>query len=64
MSQKYLNINPIARMMSIETFRIFENESVDELIQKLSTSLGDVFKKVAVDFALHPGVQCHRLVCE
>ena len=51
MSQKYLNINPIARMMSIETFRIFENESVDELIQKLSTSLFDVFKKVAVDFA-------------
>ena len=38
-------------MMSIETFRIFENESVDELIQKLSTSLFDVFKKVAVDFA-------------
>ena len=34
MSQKYLNTNPIARMMSIETFRIFENESVDELIQK------------------------------
>ena len=51
MSQKYLNINPIARMMSIETFRIFENESVDELIQKLSTSFFDVFKKVVVDFA-------------
>lgn len=51
MSQKYLNNNPIARMMSIETFRIFENESVDELIQKLSTSLFDIFKKVAVDFA-------------
>ena len=51
MSQKYLNTNPIARMMSIETFRIFENESVDELIQKLSTSLFDVFKKVVVDFA-------------
>lgn len=51
MSQKYLNLNPIARMMSIETFRIFENESVDELIQKLSISLFDVFKKVVVDFA-------------
>ena len=51
MSQKYLNTNPIARMMSIETFRIFENESVDELIQKLSTSSFDIFKKVVVDFA-------------
>jgi hypothetical protein len=51
MTQKYLNINPIARMMSIETFRIFENESVDELIQKLATSSFDIFKKVVVDFA-------------
>jgi len=51
MSQKYLNTNPIARMMSIETFRIFENESVDELIQKLATSSFDIFKKVVVDFA-------------
>jgi hypothetical protein len=51
MSQKYLNTNPIARMMSIETFRIFENESVDELIQKLATSTFDIFKKVVVDFA-------------
>lgn len=51
MTQRYLNINPIARRMSIETFRIFENESVDELMQKLSTSLFDIFKKVTVDFA-------------
>ena len=51
MTQRYLNINPIAKMMSIETFRIFENESVDELIQKLATSSFDVFKKVVVDFA-------------
>ena len=55
MTQRYLNINPIAKMMSIETFRIFENESVDELIQKLSTSAFDIFKKVVVDFA--PGKQ-------
>ena len=51
MSQKYLNINPIAKMMSLETFKIFENESVDELIQKLATSSFDIFKKVIVDFA-------------
>lgn len=51
MTQRYLNINPIARMMSIETFRIFENESVDELTQKLAISFFDVFKKVVVDFA-------------
>lgn len=38
-------------MMSIETFRIFENESVDELTQKLAISFFDVFKKVVVDFA-------------
>jgi hypothetical protein len=51
MTQKYININPIARMKTIETFRIFENESVDELIQKLATSSFDIFKKVVVDFA-------------
>ena len=39
MSNNYLNINPIAKQFSIETLRIFENESVEELIQKLSTSL-------------------------
>lgn len=51
MSQRYLNINPIARQLSLETFRLYENESVDELIQKLSTSLFDVYKKVVIDFA-------------
>jgi hypothetical protein len=51
MTPKYLNTNPIAKRMSIETLRIFENESVDELMQKMSTSLFDIFKKVVVDFA-------------
>ena len=51
MTQHYLNTNPIARRMSLETLRIFENESVDELMQKISISLFDLFKKVAVDFA-------------
>lgn len=51
MSQKYLNTNPIAKRMSIETFRVFENESVDELIKKLSIALFDTYKKVVVDFA-------------
>jgi hypothetical protein len=51
MTQKYLNTNPIARRMSLETLRIFENESVDELMQKMSTSLFDIFKRVTVDFA-------------
>jgi hypothetical protein len=51
MTPKYLNTNPIARRMSLETLRIFENESVDELMQKMSTSLFDIFKRVAVDFA-------------
>lgn len=51
MTQHYLNTNPIARRMSLETLRIFENESVDELMQKMSTALFDIFKRVAVDFA-------------
>ena len=51
MSQRYLNLNPIARQLSLETFRLYENESVDELVQKLSTSLFDVYKKIIVDFA-------------
>lgn len=51
MSQRYLNLNPIARQLSLETFRLYENESVDELVQKLATSLFDVYKKVIVDFA-------------
>ena len=51
MTPKYLNTNPIARRMSLETLRIFENESVDELMQKMSTSLFDIFKRVTVDFA-------------
>ena len=51
MTQRYLNINPIARQLSLETFRLYENESVEELIQKLSTSLFDVYKKMVVDFA-------------
>jgi hypothetical protein len=50
MTPKYLNTNPIAKMMSLETLRIFENESVDELMQKISTSLFDIFKKVTIDF--------------
>jgi len=51
MTQKYLDINPIARQLSLETFRLNENESVEELIKKLSTSLFDVYKKTVVDFA-------------
>jgi DNA-binding ferritin-like protein (Dps family) len=51
MTPKYLNTNPIAKMMALETLRIFENESVDELMQKISTSLFDIFKKVTVDFS-------------
>lgn len=51
MTQRYLNINPIARRLSIEAFRLNENESVDEVIQKLSVSLFDVYKKIIVDFA-------------
>jgi chromosome segregation ATPase len=51
MTPKYLNTNPIAKMMSLETLRIFENESVDELMQKMSTSLFDIFKKIIVDFS-------------
>lgn len=51
MTPKYLNTNPIAKQMSLETFKIFENEFVDELMQKMSISLFDIFKKVAVDFA-------------
>lgn len=50
MTQKYLNINPIAKQLSIESFRLYENESVDELIQKLSTFLFDVYKKMVIDF--------------
>jgi hypothetical protein len=51
MTQKYLNINPVARQLSIETLRLNENESVEELIQKLSTSLFDVYKKTVIDLA-------------
>lgn len=51
MTQKYLNINPIARKLSLETFKLYENESVDEAIQKMATSLLDVYKKLIVDFA-------------
>ena len=51
MTQKYLNINPIARRLSLETLKLYENESVDEVIQKISTALFDVYKKVIVDFA-------------
>lgn len=51
MSQRYLNTNPIARSLFLETFKLYENESVDEVIQKLSTSLLDVYKKVIIDFA-------------
>lgn len=51
MSNNYLNINPIARRLSLETLRIFENESVDELVEKLSSTLFDTYKKVVVDFA-------------
>ena len=51
MTQKYLNINPIAKQLSIEASRLYENESVGELIQKLSTFLFDVYKKTVVDFA-------------
>ena len=51
MTPKYLNTNPIAKMMSLETLRIFENESVDELMQKISTSLFDIFKKIIVDLS-------------
>jgi hypothetical protein len=51
MTQKYLDLNPIARQLSQEAFRLNENESVEELIQKLATSLFDVYKKIVVDFA-------------
>jgi len=51
MTQKYLNVNPIAKQLSIESFKLYENESVTELIQKLSIFLFDVYKKTVVDFA-------------
>ncbi len=51
MTQKYLNTNPIARQLSLETLRLNENESVEELIQKLATSLFDVYKKTVIDLA-------------
>ena len=51
MTQRYLNINPIARKLFFEEFKLHENESVDEAIQKITTSLFDVFKKIVVDFA-------------
>ena len=51
MTKKYLDINPVAKQLSIEAFRLYENESVEELIQKLATSLFDVYKKTVVDFA-------------
>lgn len=51
MTQKYLNINPIARQLSIESLRLNENESVDELVKNLSIFLFDVYKKSIFDFA-------------
>lgn len=51
MNQRYLNLNPVAKNIFLETFRIFENESVEEAIHKMITSLFDVYKKVVVDFA-------------
>ena len=48
---KYLNINPIAKYLSIEHLKLNENESVDDLVQKLSIFLFDVYKKSIFDFA-------------
>lgn len=51
MNNNYFNQNPIARQISLSTLRLFENENVDSLIQKISDITLDTFKKIVFDIA-------------
>ncbi len=51
MSKNYLNINPIARQFSIETYRLNENQDVDSALKLSVNTLLELFKKVVFDLA-------------
>lgn len=48
---EYLKSNPIAKQLSVETYKLFENEDVDNLLKKTNELLLSAFKKVVFDIA-------------
>lgn len=51
MSNNYLKNNPIANQLSIETFRLFENQDVDKALEIAIDTLLGVYKKITFDLA-------------
>ena len=51
MANNYLKNNPVANQLSIDTFRLFENQDVDKALEIAVDTLLGVFKKITFDLA-------------
>jgi hypothetical protein len=51
MANNYLKRNPVANQMSIETFRLFENQDVDKALEISVNTLLSLYKKLTFDLA-------------
>ena len=51
MANNYLKNNPIAKQLSVETFRLFENQDVDKALEIAIHTLLGVYKKITFDLA-------------
>jgi hypothetical protein len=51
MSNKYLNLNPVAQQFFSEVYRLNENENTDRLLDKIVVLVLDTFKKIVFDLS-------------
>ena len=51
MANNYLKNNPIAKQLSVEAFRLFENQDVDKALEIAIHTLLGVYKKITFDLA-------------